>query len=124
MLLPPELVELRRSRPVLFAAFDAMGKRGAVEIEYLWPAVESLRVQSATPAPDPLTLAALVSAARIWTPDIGPAKTLVLKWLAAAPGGFFDVGVVTPPHLREYFEEIRAAGEAAAIEALNAQEPA
>lgn len=42
MSLPLDLMQLRAARPAFYAAFDALGKAGAVEIEFLWPAVHLL----------------------------------------------------------------------------------
>lgn len=121
-----EKIDLRRrTQPVMFAALEAMGKRGSLEIQDLWPAVDRLAAELECP-PDVITLAAFIGAARVHVPDVGGAVALVARQFDAARlfGRPWPAPENLHPRARADFEELHAVGTAAAVAAANALEPA
>lgn len=125
MILSPELVKLRAARPAFYAAFDALGKAGAVEIEFLWPAVrllaehasEDFEIEDA----DLIAMGALLGAARTQYPSVEATVIALLDaarvaHIAGRPIAPSDFGPVVMAHFDELIGIASQAACAAAAE--------
>jgi hypothetical protein len=119
----------RKAAPVRYAALDAIGHRGPVEVEELWPAVEKLVAALGKTLDEPdggigaITLAALIGAARTWYESVDKTvNSLVALW-RQYDGGPLDLADLRP-EVREMYNELLDVGTAAAQRAQAEQEPA
>jgi hypothetical protein len=117
--------EWRKAAPVRFAALEAIGKRGAVELEHLWPAVD--RVLAAVNAEgeglmSSLMAGALLGAMRMRFPSVDDTvDALIAKARSKGSPLYLDD---VPDFLRATVLELLDAGTKAALDAQVVQEPA
>jgi hypothetical protein len=113
VILSPELTRLRADSPREFAALDELGKRGAVEIDYLHPA--AVAIEPYLLDLDLITRAALVSAMRFRHESVAKTVGTIVRlahggWLRGHRWSVADL----EPYDRERFDELHAAAREAA----------
>lgn len=139
MILSEKLARMRAEQPVTFAAFQALGRRGWIDLEDLVPAVEQLvaafeellcapaglDVSDVLDGGDVIGMAAFLSALRSVYPSV---DETVLGMLATSRDALAAGRALRPddfgPAVMERFDDLMTAATRAALEASHNLEPA